>query len=382
MASKGDNMSSPTLPLEIQFLILDRVRLDNGRIDRKELRRMAFVCLSWAGHIESLLFRGVDLGDTHALAQRYLSLFHRNNRLGRYTTRLSLQPDIAFDYPDLQTFLPNVCTVIVSGCIMGPLKESSRPWSTVRRLCIRFCLLSTAGDLWRLIGLFPALERLEFSGWLMPETPETLIGGAIDIPAIHLKHLVLESFRNNSPHSVALQLALHELTVERVSITLEALDHDASPLNTLLSKIGPSVQHLELTELPADMTPVVGISIRPCTALRGLTLSLRFSTDSPQDMKAGLITLLGQIRSPMLAMLSLRVSLTVPLLELPWEEVDRILAGSLYPELRRVVVGVLVSDAPSKTELCSSFDELAMTLNDKMVGLVQRRLLHFERGDL
>lgn len=47
------------LPLEIQFLILDEMKSYNN----SELQRLAFVCLAWANHIQSLLFQQVDLVD-------------------------------------------------------------------------------------------------------------------------------------------------------------------------------------------------------------------------------------------------------------------------------------------------------------------------------
>jgi hypothetical protein len=97
-------------------------------------------------------------------------------------------------------------------------------------------------------------------------------------------------------------------------------------------------------------------------------------------MKLGLISLLHQISSPTLATLSLKVLLTAPLLELQWEEIDRILTGHSFGNLLRVTVGVLVPHSPPLGELCLSFGELAEAMKSRMVGLRQRCLLHFEPG--
>ncbi|KAJ7303821.1 hypothetical protein DFH08DRAFT_53593 [Mycena albidolilacea] len=153
-----------------------------------------------------------------------------------------MQSAAALEFPDLPNFLPNLRTVIISSSVFEPIEGSVRPWVGVTHLEMKFCMLSTAEDLWRLLCIFPALEHLHLSGWLVMD-PDAPIVIAANAPAIHLKELVLLSSRHHSPHPAVAQLALHDLTVDRLSVTLLAVeDWDASACNSLLCKIGPTLQ--------------------------------------------------------------------------------------------------------------------------------------------
>ncbi|KAJ7790747.1 hypothetical protein B0H14DRAFT_3891033 [Mycena olivaceomarginata] len=368
----------PTVPLEIQFLILDQIREIRAPQDaRKELGRLALICSAWAEHAQSLLFRRLFIVDSNVLAARFMSLLRSSAHLGHYTTFLSLQPAAALQYPDLPIFLPNLRTVIMSSSTLEPVGALARPWLGVTHLTMNFCMLSTAEDLWRLLCIFPALEHLHFSGWLAmdPDAPTVI---ATDAPAIHLKELVLLSSRHHSPHPAVAQIALHNLTVDRLSVTLLAADDwDASACNSLLCKIGPTLQDLELViDLPENWIPVwivkVGICIRPCIALRGLTLGLCSSAGSAKTMRSNLISILNQISAPTLTTLVFNVSLAAPLRELPWDEIDSILAR-LDPRLERVLIRVLPADGPDLR-----FDEFTEFLKQQMVSLERRQLLRFE----
>jgi hypothetical protein len=264
-------------------------------------------------------------------------------------------------------------------------------------------MLSTAEDLWRLLCIFPALEHLHLSGWLVmdPDAPMVIAANA---PTIHLKELVLLSSRHHSPHPAVAQLALHDLTVDRLSVTLLAVENwDASACNSLLCKIGPMLQELELVvDLPEKRIPgqcrahsvyhifstlsivEVGIYIRPCTALRSLTLGLCSIAGSAQTMRGGnlIISILNQISAPTMTTLTFNVnvsseSLTAPLRELPWDKIDDSILGRLGPHLKRVVVRNLPADGPDLR-----FDEFAGFLKERLVGLERGHLLQFERGGI
>jgi hypothetical protein len=247
----------PTIPLEIQFFILDQITGTFGNVApevvKKELGRLALICSAWTAHIQSLLFRRVYIADSNVVAGRFPSLLRRNNHLGHYTTTLAMQSAAALEFPDLPNFLPNLRTVIISSSVFEPIEGSVRPWVGVTHLKMKFCMLSTAEDLWRLLCIFPALEHLHLSGWLVMD-PDAPIVIATNAPAIHLKELEFLSSRHHSPHPAAAQLALHDLTVDRLSVTLLAVeDWDASACNSLLCKIGPTLQELELVvDLPEE----------------------------------------------------------------------------------------------------------------------------------
>ncbi|KAK7044385.1 hypothetical protein R3P38DRAFT_3308330 [Favolaschia claudopus] len=365
--------SHTTLPLEIQFLILDHVRSIHGQIDRRELKRLGLICAAWSEHVRSILFKRVEVND-NSMATRFLSLVQRNGRLGQYTTTLFIQSLDIFNSPVLHTFLPNLRAITICGCLFGRLETSACPWPTVTRLCIKFCVLSSPADLWDVISLFPALDHLKFSGWMIPSEPHPASIRAADA---HLKHLSVVSWSKNdaSTQAVALQLAAHNLTVDRLSLTLDGnADCDASPFNVLLQKI-TALQHLDIVELPQDQTPVIGICIKSCTALLSLTITLRFSTADPVNMQLGLISLLRSISSPVLTRLTLRVSLLAPVFQLPWEEVDTVLCtGSLdyYSSLECVVIQV--ADGVDNTR----FSDFAAFARARMAGVERRRLLRFE----
>ncbi|KAJ7737209.1 hypothetical protein B0H14DRAFT_3516345 [Mycena olivaceomarginata] len=187
--SQARSLELPTIPLEIQFLILDQITGTFGNVApevvKKELGCLVLICSAWTAHIRSLLFRCV------------------NNHLGHYTTILVMQSAVALEFPDLPKFLP--------------------PWIGVTHLKMKFCMLLTTEDLWWLLCIFPALEHLHLSGWLVMD-PDAPIVIATNAPAIHLKELVLLSSRHHSPHPAAAQLALHNLTVDRLSVTLPAME--------------------------------------------------------------------------------------------------------------------------------------------------------------
>ncbi|KAJ7303816.1 hypothetical protein DFH08DRAFT_1089307 [Mycena albidolilacea] len=278
-----------------------------------------------------------------------------------------MQSAATFEFPDLPNFLPNLRTVIISSSIFEPIEGSVRPWVGVTHLKIKFCMLSIAGDLWRLLCIFPALECLHLSRWLVMD-PDASIVMATNAPDIHLKEL--------------------DLTVDRLSVTLLAIeDWDASACNSLLCKIGPTLQELELVvDLPEERIPEVGICIRPCTALRSPTLGLCSIAGSAQTMRDGnfIISILNQISAPTLKTLTFNVnvsseSLTAPLRELPWDEIDDSILGRLGPHLERVVIRNrnLVADGPDLR-----FGEFAELLKERLVGLERGHLLQFERGDL
>jgi hypothetical protein len=93
-------------------------------------------------------------------------------------------------------------------------------------------------------------------------------------------------------------------------------------------------------------------------------------------MRSNLIAILNQISAPTLTTLVFNVSLAAPLRELPWDEIDSILAR-LDPHLERVLIRVLPADGPDLR-----FDEFAEFLKEQMVSLERRQLLRFEHCGL
>ncbi|KAJ7142378.1 hypothetical protein C8R44DRAFT_865726 [Mycena epipterygia] len=368
--------SSPVVPLEIQFLILDQINPWEGEA-KAHLYRLAFVCLAWATHIQSILFRRVYVLDPG----RFVSLLNESKHLGQYVTSLSLAQGVA-SLSEMLALLPNVHSIDITD-IFTPLQNLGRWCPTVTRMSIRFCVLPTAQGLWDFIGSFPSCDQLEFSGWMLYHgDPVASLGPTVTAPTVHLKHLALTSSQNHTPQPVARWLVAHNVTVDSLIIGLSSKDdRDASEYNMLLSKVGHSLRDLEVIELPEKTDPagVVGIRISPCTALRCLTLNLRFSTTSAINMRTGLLPLLQQISSPLLTMLRLRMSLTKQLLDLPWEEMDRNLTGNGFVNLQWVVLDVCELESPDELRL--SFEEFEGRLEGVMVVARQRGLLHLKRSD-
>ncbi|KAJ7866990.1 hypothetical protein B0H14DRAFT_3861890 [Mycena olivaceomarginata] len=356
------------LPLEIQFLILNEMKSYNN----SELQRLAFVCLAWANHIQSLLFQQVDLVDaSNVCTSRFLSK--------AYSTPRTFNPSF-------QTFTPSP----PAGRPSAPLNESAHAWSTVRELCIRFYRPSPVVDLWGIITRFPALECLCLLGLLppIPGTPAAEIN--VDAPVVHLKHLALVSNSRFSAQPAVLRLCVHDIIVDNLSVTLTSpRDCDASLYNLLLRKVGPTLRDLEVVELPEHETPVIRISLAACTSLRCLTLRLRFSTTSPQAMRLALIPMLHQV-TPTLGTLTLEMSLSPTLFDLPWEEVDQILARGLPSGVERVVFAFMPAKERIGFELMPAdgsgpgllFGDFSAAMKEQMVGLERRRLLYFERSVL
>ncbi|KAJ7100442.1 hypothetical protein C8R44DRAFT_809898 [Mycena epipterygia] len=364
---------TPTLPLEIQFLILDQI-LNTGDSGAKlQLRALAFICWAWAVHIQSLLFSHVAVESSNV--DRFLSLLHRSKHLGQYVTSLVILDDIMLNSPEIHHFLPNIRTMALASHVLAPLTEHrSSQWSAVTSLSVKFCTLLSAQDLRDFLCSFPACERLEFAGYMYSDIdllPGMDIAG--NTSALHLKHIALEGWRNYTPQNVARWLAVLNITADHLLITLGVRDDcDASAYNMLLARVGNVLQDLEITELPeeTDQTSVIGICVGPCTTLRILTLHLRLSIASAKNMESGLLALLQQISSPHLAVLTLRMSLKTPLPELPWEEIDILLSGHRFRALQQVVFEVA---GPAQIE----FED---GITGVMVGLHRRGLLDFKWG--
>ncbi|KAJ7433991.1 hypothetical protein FB451DRAFT_1312899 [Mycena latifolia] len=160
----------PDLPLEIQFLILDCVNDDTPKAKVQQLRRLAFICTAWAAHIQSLLFRHVTL-ETKGDCDRFLALLCGSKHLRQHVTSVASGTGGAISTLRIQELLPNMRSMHLRAHVFGPLM-SATPWSTVTRLRLTFCVLSTAQHLWDLLGLFPLCERLEFAGWMYSENAD------------------------------------------------------------------------------------------------------------------------------------------------------------------------------------------------------------------
>ncbi|KAJ7606381.1 hypothetical protein B0H17DRAFT_1221767 [Mycena rosella] len=113
MSTPSVSISTPSVPLELQFLILDHFNVlvtgntDNTKSKRAKLQGLALICSAWAAHIQSLLFRQISL-DSNGQCARFHSVLSANPHLGQYVTGLSTLESVAFTTPGLQELLPNV----------------------------------------------------------------------------------------------------------------------------------------------------------------------------------------------------------------------------------------------------------------------------------
>lgn len=224
--------------------------------NNSELQRLAFVCLAWSNHIQSLLFQQVNLVDAaNVCTSRFLSVLRTNSRLGQYTTHLKILPEGLFNSSDLQPFLPNLHTITTGGETFGPLNKSAPAWSTVRELRLRFHRPSPVVDVWRIITRFPTLERLLFIGWLSPTPGKPAAKLDADAPVVHLKRLALVSTTNFSAQPAVPRLCAREIIVDTLSVTVGSMDCDASLYNRLVRKVGPTLHDLQVFELPEHVAP-------------------------------------------------------------------------------------------------------------------------------
>ncbi|KAJ6537203.1 hypothetical protein DFH09DRAFT_1178237 [Mycena vulgaris] len=347
--------SIPAVPIEIQFLILDRVYI--GKQKRLDLQRLASICRVWAGYIQSLLFRKICLGLSHA--KRFLSLVRQRRHLGDFVTTLEIWEDI--DLEELLHLLPNVRNVTLVMRTSGPTPESQFQWPAVTRLCLIFCSFSTAQDVWDLIGLFPSRKRLEISEWY-PTVDWTGSNITVDAPALELDYLSIRPDSRVDPQPIARCLTMGDISVHSLSIELSAAD--ASACNSLLLKVCHALHDLEVLEVPLkehlEREPLAAICISPCTRLRHLTLGLRYSMSDTDHPDTSLISLILQISSPSL-----------------WSEIDGVLIGRGFDNLQRVVFEVN-EWAPTGGPQLITFNEFVDRMDDFMVGIRQSGRLHFE----
>ncbi|KAJ7138861.1 hypothetical protein C8R46DRAFT_1361452 [Mycena filopes] len=371
------DVTTPRFPREVELLVLEQ--MDDGSWHRnRAFQDVAFVCLAWAWKIQSLLFRRLHLADDQA--DRFLNLVRASKRIGTYVQVLYVAlSDTIFDHPRLSSFLPNCHTFRIQAHIFQPIEIMPRAWSSVTTLAFKLCFLSNAQDLWDFIDLFPALERLECLG-SMTQLADPWVNVAPDTPTVHLKQLVVESGGGftgcDSSHPVFWQLAARKMTVDRLSVTFEGeADRNASACNRLLSNIGSTLQELDIVELAGNLEPDIGIDLSKCTTLQSLTLNLRHSTVGPAQMKAGLISLLQEISSSALTTITLNLSLSASVRELPWDDVDTILAADGLRNLKRVVIGATPVDDDDAT---ISIGELEAILKTKMAGIHGRGVLYFQ----
>ncbi|KAJ6549042.1 hypothetical protein DFH09DRAFT_1169617 [Mycena vulgaris] len=343
--------SVPVVPIEIQFLILDRVYI--GKQKRLDLQRLTSICRVWAGYIQSLLFRKICLGQSDA--ERFLSLVRQRRHLGDFVTTLEIWADI--DLEELPHLFPNVRNVTLVTRTSGPTPESRFQWPAVTRLRLILCSFSTAQDVWDFIGLFPSRKRLGVSGW---DYAVDWMGSniTVDAPALELDYLSIRPDSIFDTQPVVRCLAMGDINVHSLSIELSAAD--ASACNSLLLKVCHALHDLEVFELPSkehlEREPLVAICISPCTRLRHLTLGLRHS---------------------ILETICFRVSRTARHLHLQWCEIDGALNGRGFDNLQRVVFEVNEWVPPGGRQLIT-FKQFVDRMDDFMIGIRQSGRLHFE----
>ncbi|KAJ7153981.1 hypothetical protein C8R43DRAFT_443919 [Mycena crocata] len=364
------------LPLELQFLILEHIYAGTEGITGAftELHRLTFICVAWAHHAQSLIFSHVVVN--RANAERFLALLHGSPHLARHVTSLGVTNASDLDTTEIHDRLPNLSALTINAHIFESFNDAAHQWPAIISLYMKFSVISEPQDVGDFLGRFPALERLEFGGWMY----------AIDttVPerthAFHVRYLAFKSHRNHSPQPMAVCLARSNVTAERLFIQLFAADdRDASGYNELLERLGDSLQDLCVNgfweEEGLPFVNSVRICPTPCTGLRELILGLDFNVGSPTNINIDLILFLQQLASPVLESICIQLPLSDDLIEkLPWREVDAILIGSRFCALRQLVFEV---EGNRKPQL--AFERFVNRLEERMDGMGSKGLLRFRR---
>ncbi|KAJ7160013.1 hypothetical protein C8R43DRAFT_349468 [Mycena crocata] len=379
----------PTIPLEIQYLILDLAD------DNLELRNLCTVCRLWRNHAQRLIFR--EIWVTSYNVRSLLALFRTRPDLGRCVTTLRVVESfhsedtspvleqLARPLPDL---MPNVHTLDLLGRKFGP--DLTRLGTTaacvgitrITHLRLRSGIFTTADNMLGFIALFSRLEGLEILGhYTVVSAPA---GHAPPAPR-HLKYLALG--RTFCSEIVLAWLGGSAVVVDELRVSGWSYRHD--PFHSSLVKIGAGVTRLHLVEelqfWPSG--PGAGSASFPrCPALRSLVMHLRLSTAEPSAMRAGLLSLLLRLSSPHLSTIHFEVYVTAECLRLPWDELDAAL--STFGDLREVMFdlygwlgyagGKVVYAEAEGQGTSATYEQLCEGMKRKMVQSGARGILKFK----
>ncbi|KAF7323723.1 hypothetical protein MKEN_00593200 [Mycena kentingensis (nom. inval.)] len=329
--------ATPTIPLELHFLILDQL-ID----DIPTLRSLTLVCLAWASHIQSLLFHRVSVRAT--TAPRFLSLLSTaTHNLGRYVTVLVVRETrgaapvvlAALSNAAVASRLPNVRALELAYSMLSA--AGLHPWRTIRSLTLHFCCFSSPSTMAEFFQAFPKLTRLDVFQCSMTtrdwdsEAAARLLHPTIDWD---LEFLAIGAY----PQTPLVDwLASPQVSLSVSRLRIYCVGHDASAFNALLAKVGAGLRRLEVPgmrvlRVNARQGAGIPLCLRPCTALARLDIS----DGTPSQLGGIVLSALGQLRdSGTLTQLSMQMQLKTDYLDAaPWEEIQ--LAIRDLPHLKSV----------------------------------------------
>ncbi|KAJ7111653.1 hypothetical protein C8R43DRAFT_1139049 [Mycena crocata] len=384
----------PDLPLELQFLILDELE-----DEVLELRELCFVCRAWGTHTQRLLFRTVWV--TPANVERLFAVIQAKPKLGHYVRKLqavckryfSMGPEelvLEELIQRLPELMPDVRTLDLLGWKGEPSIQSVGNLAGITHLRIRPVTFRNAYNMFRFIALFPRIDSLDV--FWQDINPDSHSVHAPTPPAPRrLKYLGL----SNNPASasgVVVAWLSQSGTIAVEELRLTEYDSIHGGMDELLRKIGDSLQHLHLLEVP-HWFPTDSVrrgSLPPFASLQTLKMSLCASTTDSINMRARLLAVLHDLSSPHLCSMHFDTYVLSARghVELPWNEVDDAL--SAFTGLREVIFDMYgqfdYSGAPGSghagtagvgRERPLGYRELCDELRGKMVRSSARGILQF-----
>ncbi|KAJ7764360.1 hypothetical protein B0H16DRAFT_444107 [Mycena metata] len=381
-----------TVPLELQFLILDQLSDDDLEL-LVELRKLCTTCKAWANHIQKLvqkiMFRHIWV--TSASRPRLVRRFLYKPQLGKYVQVVTVVGSNSFGSIELlfmwlSDVMPNLQTLDLLRCAFEddifPLQQSVLPKVTYLRL--RSSEFTSADTLLQLILLFPQLEGLDLSGnYTFPGRALTPPTSWLRPPG-RLRYLACDATR----HAFLLRwLALGPVIVDELFITTWWGDNHTK-LKDVLLKIGDHLKCLRLTETEPSMLDSPSLRlfstvIPPFPLLQSLEVDLHLLkttnfgwfnvTQASLELERGLLLLLKQLLSPALSTIYLGTLVTPVHLDIPWAKLDSALLR--FSALEQVIFDLhgffdpnggtrcQNVEAPSYADLCCGMRR-AMPLSD------------------
>ncbi|KAJ7177355.1 hypothetical protein C8R43DRAFT_942625 [Mycena crocata] len=388
-ASKPFPVWAPTLPMEIQCLILDLA--DNNL----QLRNLCHVCRFWKKYAQKLIFREVWV--TSKNVRSLLALLRTRRDLGRCVITLRVvecfqlegispasQPVLEQLLHLLPSLMPNIHTLDLLGRKFGPdlirtqLTAHCACIADITHLRLRSGIFTSADHMLGFIALFPRLEELEILGrYTVIAAPACRVPPA----PTYLKYLAL-----GLTFCSGIVLAwLASSAVQVHELRVNGWSYRRDPFHSSVLKIGAGVTHLHLVEerqyWPSGMTTRTERSLPQCPALRSLVMQLRLSTVNPSAMRARLIPLLLHISSPHLTTIHFEVYVTVEYLKLPWDAVDAAL--DTFSVLHEVVFDLYGwfnyngGKLPAQ-KTWATYEELCEGMKMQMTSSIARGILKFK----
>ncbi|KAF8212802.1 hypothetical protein K438DRAFT_2010072 [Mycena galopus ATCC 62051] len=368
------------LPMEIQFLIIDQFEAYVA-----QLHKFCLVSRTWAAYTQSLLFRNVFVG--YRSQERFLSILQARNDVGRHIINLTvveggnrwLRRDddwtgrfqcndhwSVFDSiaPILGEKMPNLGALDISHRYFRLDGQPAVGWMSITRLRMHLCRIATTDIMIAFIASFPRLESLDVSLCQVGANP-SWSRKVYPMPVRHLKYLALGQFTQD-PLIDWILAEPAEVTIDHFHILY--LGPDASSLNSLLGKIGGGLRHLEISGISRlEQGREVALSIRPCTALA----TLKFCENGAYHPGPGITHVLSQITSPHLTTISFNIPLKMGYLNMPWEEVDHLLATEAFRHLKAVVFNMWGG------QVLTPHEDVVPAMKARLLVLTTRGLLQF-----